>query len=79
MDKRIPKISKGFAAKLKSLYKMTPEEYIARLSGQDFRCKICGMPPDAGKKLHVDHNHGTGKVRGILCRRCNHVLGLVRG
>jgi len=39
----------------------------------NWRCEICG---ECGKeKLHVDHCHATGKVRGLLCPSCNKMLG----
>ena len=41
------------------------------LEAQDGRCAICGNKPRK-RRLDVDHNHKTGKVRGLLCRRCNH-------
>ena len=44
-------------------------EAIAR--SQNFRCAICGNPG----KLFIDHDHVTGKVRGMLCRKCNIGLG----
>lgn len=53
-------------------YGISPEEYEARLADQDGRCAICTevtAPPD------VDHCHATGRVRGLLCRRCNLALG----
>jgi hypothetical protein len=38
-------------------------------------CEICGRP--AKKRLHVDHNHGTGQVRGAVCVQCNHALAVL--
>lgn len=46
---------------------------------QDGKCAICGDLPKGGKtsssSLHVDHDHKTGKVRGLLCNNCNHAIG----
>lgn len=35
-------------------------------------CEICGSE----NNLHIDHNHGTGEVRGVLCNNCNRALGM---
>jgi len=47
------------------------EEMLARQGG---RCRICGMKPKK-RRLHIDHDHDSGAVRGLLCQRCNHMLG----
>ena len=55
----------------------TVEEYNALLQAQNFRCGICNKHQDEFKMgLFVDHDHSTGIVRGLLCVRCNSVLGL---
>lgn len=45
-----------------------------QLGQQLWRCAICGIPINL-KSLHVDHCHGSGKARGLLCRHCNIGLG----
>ena len=65
-------------SKRKSLYGLTEEDYAARLEAQGGVCALCGKPPRGGvkgKHLHVDHDHVTHKVRGLLCRPCNQALG----
>lgn len=54
--------------------------YSAMLRAQDGRCAICGAAEAEQFKgvLHVDHCHDTGEVRGLLCRGCNHMLGVVK-
>ncbi|MGI8809928.1 MAG: endonuclease VII domain-containing protein [Acidimicrobiales bacterium] len=59
---------------LKRKYGMTIEQYDAMLDAQGGGCCICGRPPREDISLHVDHDHSTGKVRGILCFCCNNAL-----
>lgn len=64
---------------LKSRYKITPEEYDEMLLVQNGCCAICGKHKSEFKKrLHVDHDHSNGKVRGLLCWGCNGGLGLFK-
>ncbi|MCU1693912.1 MAG: hypothetical protein JWM64_3003 [Frankiales bacterium] len=65
------------AHKLRS-YGLTLELYRALVHEQDGRCAICEEPEKDGWDLAVDHCHRTGRVRGLLCRRCNVGLGLLR-
>jgi hypothetical protein len=60
-------------------YGLEPEQFEAMLIAQDRRCKICNEKDPLGqwghRVLNVDHCHKTGKVRGLLCVKCNHGLG----
>ena len=52
------------------------EEYLRILRGQGDKCAICGKRMlDTDRLFHVDHNHVTGKIRGILCGNCNLGVG----
>lgn len=65
---------------LKKKYGLTQTDYDALCDKQEHRCAICGAQKadDSGKEWNVDHDHKTGKVRGLLCRRCNGGLGWFR-
>jgi hypothetical protein len=54
---------------------MTLDEYNAMLAEQGGVCAVCSRPPTSGISLHVDHDHATGRIRGLLCFRCNNALG----
>ena len=59
---------------LRRMYGITEAEYQQVLEHQGGRCAICCRKPAAGKNLHVDHDHRTNVVRGLLCVSCNHDL-----
>lgn len=64
--------------KFKKRYGINLFEYNNLLASQDFKCAICGINHmKDGKKLHVDHDHGTNKVRGLLCGGCNRAIGIL--
>ncbi len=68
---------------LKSRYGITLEEYRRLLAVQNGACAICHQGETRrhwwGGEVYllaVDHDHETGKTRGLLCNRCNRALGL---
>jgi hypothetical protein len=69
-----------FASYLRATYGITIETYNALLEDQGGVCAICRceFADDARAKAHVDHDHLTGVVRGILCFRCNTAIGKLR-
>lgn len=61
---------------LKATYGITREKYIEMLSSQGGLCAICKSPTARWKKqFHVDHCHKSLNIRGLLCNRCNPMLG----
>lgn len=64
--------------RLKRLYGLTVDQYESAFRSQDECCKICRKKLVLNHaKTHVDHCHATGRVRGILCNRCNLTIGLL--
>lgn len=57
-------------------YNLTEEEYKNILNIQNYRCAICKIEID--HSAHIDHDHSSGRVRGILCHNCNKGLGMFR-
>jgi len=61
---------------LKKCFSMTLEQYQELFDSQNCVCAICNQPEQAkGKSLSVDHDHGTGTIRGLLCQNCNTAIG----
>ncbi len=56
-------------------YGITIEQYDELLASQGGCCAICGREPRPDISLHLDHDHESGQLRGILCFRCNNALG----
>ena len=68
---RLPTMS-ALERNRKSKYGISPQDYLKMLQSQNGACAICG---DVKTKYVIDHNHKTGKVRGILCHACNVGIG----
>ncbi len=65
---------------LQRTYGISPEEYNQMLLKQEGKCSACPATEAGGKHnvFVVDHCHRTGKVRGLLCKDCNIVLGIMQ-
>jgi hypothetical protein len=64
------------ATALKFKYNLSLAEYAEMLDQQQGLCLICRRPSE--RTLVVDHDHGTGLVRGLLCVKCNTGIGMLR-
>jgi hypothetical protein len=69
---------KIFDRHLRRTYNITLEEYQALAEAQGGGCAICHEPSrKIHTKLSVDHDHATGKIRGLLCHACNQSIGMM--
>jgi len=71
-----------FAHSIHARFGITAQEYEAMLESQKGVCALCGQEEKEHdhrfkfkRRLAVDHNHSTGKIRGLLCARCNKGIG----
>ena len=63
---------------LRYKYGLTVEQLNTILQRQNNQCAICRVTLKRGQNLHIDHDHATGEVRGLLCDFCNRGLGTFR-
>lgn len=70
---------RAYASRVKGKYGITIDAVNEMWADQGGRCAICGAPEppfaERHQRLHVDHDHQTGVVRGLLCSPCNQGLG----
>ena len=71
--KNNPDIHRGYQFKYR--YKITFADYTKLLESQNGVCAVCQKKPDYN--LSVEHDHATGKVRGLVCQRCNQAIGVI--
>lgn len=71
------KKEKRFLRSIKRKYGCTEEQYYALLKASNNICMLCFKKPAASKRLHLDHCHKTGRIRGLLCADCNWYLSKV--
>ncbi len=78
-DPEKQKLAKEYHRKydLMKQFGLTPDDYDEILNKQNGRCAVCKSDRFDSKRktLAVDHDHVTGKVRGLFCRRCNQAIG----
>ena len=63
---------------LKRLYNISLDDWNKLLDSQGGKCAICSTANPGEQNWRTDHDHKTGKVRGILCNACNSATGLFR-
>jgi len=63
--------------RIRKEYGLSPKEYHSLVNRQGGACAICGASPESHFSLHIDHCHDTGRVRGLLCGKCNQAIGLL--
>lgn len=67
------------AQNLNRRFRLTEQEFAQLLAQQQGRCAICGTSePGTTGVFAVDHDHNTGRIRGLLCRSCNVGIGNLR-
>jgi len=63
---------------LQTKYQLTEEQFKGLYDEQNGRCAICRAWFNHPTNAHIDHDHETNKVRGLLCGKCNSGLGMFR-
>ena len=79
-ERRLRQVKWGM---LKWKFGLTKEGWHDLILAQNSRCAICLHRLNLHMKKsiytpHVDHDHGTGEIRGVLCKRCNQGIGLLQ-
>ncbi len=76
---RIKQYRKSHPDKRKTRRRVAVPDFDSILKSQDYKCAICKVEDsELNRVLSVDHDHSTGKIRGLLCHHCNTGLGLFR-
>lgn len=73
-DWRTKNPDKVRAMDIKRNYGITIDQYNQLVQDQKGLCKICESPPKGKRPLAIDHDHKTGRVRGLLCYPCNRAI-----
>ncbi len=66
----------SWACTMRRKYGLSTYQFFELLKAQEYSCAICFSKAPGGRgRFHVDHDHATGQIRGLLCHRCNTILG----
>ena len=81
MQNRSKILATSRKSRLRDVFGTTQEAIDALYQSQNGRCAICGKTEAEAlvickKRLHIDHCHVTGRIRGLLCMKCNGGLGM---
>ena len=69
----------SWKSRIKKFYNIDEDLYLELYNNQNGKCAICSDDLELkGKSTHIDHNHTTLEVRGLLCHKCNTAIGLFR-
>lgn len=75
-EHREERLEYGRKNHLKTVHGLTVSDYNRLFVEQNGKCAVCGKHQSIlSQRLDVDHDHKTGKIRGLLCRGCNRMLG----
>ena len=67
-----------YLSHIKHTFGLTKEEIEIMYSAQNGQCVICGYYFKSQAEVHIDHSHESGEIRGLLCSKCNHAIGLLQ-
>lgn len=76
VESRAKRAEKARWERIKKEYGLSELDVAQMLNKQNFQCVICSINIKNG--YHVDHCHSTGKVRNLLCQKCNQAIGLLQ-
>lgn len=76
VESRARRAEKARWSRIKKEYGLSKFDVEQLLNKQNFQCVICSINIQNG--YHVDHCHSSGKVRGLLCQKCNQAIGLLK-
>jgi len=71
----IPRLGRKTHTQIPTTYDISTDEYYRMVDKQNGKCLICNT--FMGNKLVVDHDHNINKIRGLLCKRCNILVGMI--